>query len=192
MFRAQANNAQLLAWQGDFDGAKAQMAEVRRRCEVRGAESDLMFVYTQTALIEIWSGDYAEAAAVADEALERAEQLGGDNSILGALTVQTAVAAYTGREQLARQMSTRAMDTAARCGAHRTAEVTTMMLAFLEVSLGRHAEALGVLDGILAAFSAIADGYGNHLRDVHSRRRGIAGDPGQGGRRRTPGRRAGG
>lgn len=158
VFRAHANNAQLLAWQGDLDGAKAQMAEVRRRCEERGAESDLMFVYTQSTLFEIWRGDFAEAAAVADEALERAEQLGGDNSILGALTVQTAVAAYTGREQLARQMSTRAMDTAARCGAHRTAEVTTMMLAFLEVSLGRHAEALGVLDGILATFSATPTG----------------------------------
>ena len=158
VFRAQANNAQLLAWQGDLDGARTQMAEVRRRCEERGAESDLMFVYTQSALLEIWRGDFAEAAAAADEALERAEQLGGDNSILGALTVQTAVAAYTGRERLARQMSTRAMDTAARCGAHRTAEVTTMMLAFLEVSLGRHAEALVVLDGILARFSATPTG----------------------------------
>jgi DNA-binding CsgD family transcriptional regulator len=153
VFRAHANNAQLLAWKGDLDGAKAQMAEVRRRCEERGAESDLMFVYTQSALFEIWRGDFTEAAAVADEALERAEQLGGDNSILGALTVQTAVAAYTGREQVARQMSTRALDTAARCGARRTAEVTTTMLAFLEVSLGRHAEALRVLDSTIGTFS---------------------------------------
>ncbi|HYO00966.1 MAG TPA: AAA family ATPase [Mycobacterium sp.] len=83
---------------------------------------------------------------------------GGVNSILGALTVQTGVAAYTGDEPVARQTSTRAVVLAARCGARRTAEVTTMMLAFLEASLGRHAEALRVLDALIAKFPSAPTG----------------------------------
>ncbi len=158
VFRASANDAQLLAWLGDLDGARARMAEVRQRCEERGAESDLMFVATQSVLFEIWRADFTEAANLADEALERAEQLGGDNSLLVALTVQTAAAAYSGRERIARQMSSRALETAARCGAHRTAEVAITMLAFLEVSLGRHAEALHALDAIITAFARTPSG----------------------------------
>lgn len=158
VFRASANNAQLLAWKGDLDGARAQIGEVRRRCEDRGAESDLLFVSVQSVLIEIWRGDLTSARAIAREAVERAEQLGGDQSVLIAQTVQTAVAAYLGRVDDARTHGRLALEAAHRCGALRVGEWPTMMLGFLETSLGNHAGALDVLDDLITAFPSTPTG----------------------------------
>jgi DNA-binding CsgD family transcriptional regulator len=158
VFRACANDAQLLAWKGDMDGARAQIAEVRRRCELRGAESDLLFVDVQSGLIEIYGSDLVAAAELARNAVERAEQLGGNNSILIATTVHTAVCAYTGRVDEARSGWRRAMSAAEQAGAHRIAEWPTMMLGFLEVSLGRYAEALTVLDELISRFPTTPTG----------------------------------
>jgi DNA-binding CsgD family transcriptional regulator len=152
VFRASANEAQLLAWEGKLDAAHAQIAEVGRRSEERGAESDNLFVAVQSVLIDIWRSDLAAAAETARDAVERAEQLGGDSSLLIATTVETAVAAYTGREADARACWARALQAADRCGAHRVAEFPTMMLGFLEVSLGRYAAALAVLEELIATF----------------------------------------
>ena len=158
VFRASANNAQLLAWKGDLDGARAQIAEVRGRCEERGAESDLLFVAVQNVLIEIWRGDLATADEIAHDAVTRAEQLGGDQSELIATTVQTAVAAHRGQQEAARDYGRRALAAAERCGAHRVAEWPTMMLGFLETSLGNYAEALAVLDEMISRFPSTPTG----------------------------------
>jgi DNA-binding CsgD family transcriptional regulator/tetratricopeptide (TPR) repeat protein len=152
VFRASANEAQLLAWEGKLDAARAQIAEVGRRSEERGAESDNLFVAVQSVLIDIWRSDLAAAAETARDAVERAEQLGGDSSLLIATTVETAVAAYTGREADARAAWRRAVQAADRCGAHRVAEFPTMMLGFLEVSLGRYVEALALLEEMITEF----------------------------------------
>jgi DNA-binding CsgD family transcriptional regulator len=152
VFRASANDSQLLAWKGELDAARVQITEVRQRCEERGAESDLLFVAVQTVLIEIWRGDLATADVVARDAVTRAEQVGGDQSELIATTVQTAVAAYLGREADAREHCARALAAAERCGAHRVAEWPTMMLGFLETSLGNYAQALDVLGEMIAKF----------------------------------------
>lgn len=152
VFRASANNAQLLAWQGDLDGARAQIAEVRRRCEERGAESDLLFVAVQNVLIELWRGELDAADAIARDAVARAEQIGGDQSELIATTVRSAVAAYRGHKDDVYEHVRRALKAAERCGAHRVAEWPTMMLGFLETSLGNYAEALDVLEAMITEF----------------------------------------
>lgn len=152
VFRASANNAQLLAWKGELDAAQAQIAEVRRRCEDRGAESDLLFVAVQNVLIEIWRGDLSTADEIARDAVVRAEQVGGDQSELIATTVLTAVSAYRGREEETREHARRALEAAERCGAHRVGEWPTMMLGFLETSLGNYAEALVELDVLITQF----------------------------------------
>jgi DNA-binding CsgD family transcriptional regulator len=158
VFRASANNAQLLAWTGKLDEARSQISVWRRRSEERGADDELLFVAVQSVLIEIWSGNLSEATLLADDAVQRAQQLGGDNSLLMATTVQTAVASYTGRERDAREYGRQALEAGARCGSNRVAEWPAMMLGFLEVSLGRYSEALKVLDPLVAAFPITREG----------------------------------
>jgi DNA-binding CsgD family transcriptional regulator len=158
VFRASANNAQLLAWKGDLDAARVQLNEVRRRCEERGAESDLLFVAVQRVLIEIWNGELGDADEIARDAVARAEQVGGDQSELIATTVLTAVSAYRGSQDDVREHARRALKAAERCGAHRVAEWPTMMLGFLETSLGNYAQALAVLRDMVTKFPSTPTG----------------------------------
>ena len=136
-FCASAVNALIYAWTGQLNIAARQMAAVRDRCVERGAENDMMAVTGYCTLIEMWRGNFAEAAVLADDTMERAEQVGGSRTI--ALTVRAAVAAYAGREQQARADAAAALALARECSSPRLAEWPTMILGFLEVSLGSYA-----------------------------------------------------
>jgi DNA-binding CsgD family transcriptional regulator len=129
------------------------MAAVRDRCVERGAENDLMAVGGYCTLIEIWRGNFAEAALLAEDTMERAAQVGGSRTI--ALTVRAAVATYIGREDQARADAAAALAIADECGVPRLAEWPTMSLGFLEVSLGRYAEALTTLQPMLDVFDSL-------------------------------------
>ena len=152
-FCASAVNALINAWTGQLNVARRQMAAVRDRCVEWGAENHLMVVTGYCTLIEIWRGDFAEAALLAEDSFERAEQVGGSRAI--ALTVRAAVAAYAGREQEARADAAAALRIAEVCHSPRLAEWPTMSLGFLEVSLGRYAEALTTLQPMLDAFDSL-------------------------------------
>ena len=178
-FCASAVNALINAWTGQLSVARRQMAAVRDRCVEWGAENDLMAVTGYCTLIEIWRGDFAEAALLAEDCFERAEQVGGSRAI--ALTVRAAVAAYAGREREARADAAEALRIAEECHTPRLAEWPTMSLGFLEVSLGRYAEALTTLQPMLDAFDRLP-GTEIMTGDVHPRRRG--GDGGVGPSRR--------
>jgi ATP/maltotriose-dependent transcriptional regulator MalT len=154
-FRASANNAHMLAWMGRLDEAHTQMAEVRRQCVERGAETDMMFVSVFGTLIEIWSGRFDDAAAMAEETLERAQQLGGEHMVVIAKTVQAAVAAYTGRANDAREAAVGALEIAHRCGSPRLADWSTISLGFLEVSLRNYPEALTILQPMVSRFAVV-------------------------------------
>ncbi|MEO3760953.1 AAA family ATPase [Mycobacterium sp. B14F4] len=149
-FRASTIKAMLLAWGGHVDEASEQMAQVHHRCVERGSEIAIIFVDVLTALIEIWRGNYQEAARVADETMERADQLGGDHMRVLALTVQSAVAAYRGREAETRDSAAAAIGVSHRSGSPRLAEWAMISLGFLEVSLGRHEQALQILQPLIA------------------------------------------
>ncbi|MDT5207670.1 MAG: hypothetical protein QOF67_85, partial [Mycobacterium sp.] len=152
-FCPSAVNALVCAWTGQLIIARRQMAAVRDRCVERGAENDLMAIAGYSTLIEIWRGNFAEAAVLAQDTMERAEQVGGSRTI--ALTVRAAVAAYAGREQDTRADAAAALVIAHECGVPRLAEWPTMSLGFLEVSLGRHAEALTTLQPMLDGFGQL-------------------------------------
>jgi DNA-binding CsgD family transcriptional regulator len=152
-FCPSAVNALICAWTGKLNIAHRQMAAVRDRCVERGVENDLMAVAGYSTLIEIWRGNFAEAAVLAQDTMERAEQVGGSRTI--ALTVRAAVAAYAGREQDTRADAAAALAIADECGVPRLAEWPTMSLGFLEVSLGRYAEALTTLQPMLDAFGQL-------------------------------------
>jgi len=167
-FCASAVNALIYAWTGQLNIAARQMAAVRDRCVERGAENDMMAVTGYCTLIEMWRGNFAEAAVLADDTMERAEQVGGSRTI--ALTVRAAVAAYAGREQQARTDAAAALALARECSSPRLAEWPTMILGFLEVSLGNYTQALTNLEPMRRRFR-LASRQRDHDRRVHSRRR---------------------
>jgi DNA-binding CsgD family transcriptional regulator len=146
-FCASAVHALVLTWAGKLDEARNVMQSVRLRCTEHGAEADLMAVTGYCTLIEMWRGNFVEAAQLAQHTIEQAEQVGGSRAF--GLTVRAAVAAYTGREGDARADAAAALTIARQCGSLRLAEWPTMSLGFLEVSLGRYAEALSTLQPLL-------------------------------------------
>jgi DNA-binding CsgD family transcriptional regulator len=153
-FCASAVHALVLTWTGELDEARTVMQSVRLRCIERGAEVDMMAVTGYCTLIEMWRGNFAEAAQLAQDTIEQAEQVGGSRAI--ALMVRAAVAAYTGREGDARADAAAALTIARQCGSPRLAEWPSMSLGFLEVSLGRYAEALSTFQPLLETLGAVA------------------------------------
>ncbi|ORB17728.1 helix-turn-helix transcriptional regulator [Mycobacterium noviomagense] len=154
-FRASAINALILACTGRLEEAAAQMRAIRQHCVERGAEGDIVAIAGYSVWADIWQGRFGDAAKAADDAVERAEQLGGDHVLVIPLSVRAAVAAYTGRERDARA-DARAALTAQRGGSPRLPGYwPAMALAFLEVSLGRYAEALTTLQPVLSVFITI-------------------------------------
>lgn len=154
IFRASAENIQLLAMAGRLDEARAAGKAVWQHCEERGAESDLLFVAVHRALVEIWQGRFADAARIAKDAMERAEQLGGDHSLAIALTVRGLTAAYAGDEDQTHADTRRAIEAAQQCGSPRLADWPTMSLGFLQVSLGDYAAAITTLAPLAAQLLA--------------------------------------
>ncbi|MGX9789831.1 ATP-binding protein [Mycobacterium sp. MMS18-G62] len=152
---ASSASALILAWTGQLDEARTQMADVRRRCIERGAESLMIFVSLHSALIEVWRGSFTEATQIAADTIERAEQLGGDYAVAIAKTVRAAVAAYTGSDGAARADARAAMEAAQRCAAPSLTQQPSAILGFLEVSQGNYAEALVKLEPLISRFDAI-------------------------------------
>lgn len=158
VFRASVSNAQLLAWQGDLPAARAQILEVRRRCEERGAESDLLFAAIPELQIELWSGDLDRAEAIVREITERAEEIGGEQTTVMAQTARAVIAAYRGRVGEARIYGGLALEAAELSGARRVGEWPTMMLGFLEASLGNYPAALSILHDLIVKFPKLRIG----------------------------------
>ena len=152
VFRASANNAQLLAWKGELAAARRQIADVRRRSEERGAESDMLYAAIASLQIELWSGDLDRAEAIVREIVQRAEEIGGDQTTVMAQTARTAIAAYRGRVEEARIYGGLALEAAELSGARRVGEWPTMMLGFLETSLGNYSAALNILHDLIVKF----------------------------------------
>lgn len=148
-FRAEASYALMLSWLGELDAARERLAQVRRQCVDRGAETDLVLVAVYGTLIELWSGHYDAAGALAAETFERAQQLGGDHFRVLAHNMLAVVAAHTGREQDVRENARAAIELAKRYDSPRLPDWAVIALGFLEVSLGRHEQALQVLGPLI-------------------------------------------
>ena len=154
-FRADSAGAQLLSWAGRLDEAREHVANLRRRCIERGADTDMLFVDVWTTLIDVWRADFIEAADRADDAMERAEQIGGDHGLVIALTVRGLVKAYSGREHQARTDANAAIEAADRFGAPLLAEWPRMTLGFLGVSVGDYEQALEDLQPLVSKFEGL-------------------------------------
>ena len=151
---ASAINAVLLMWTGDVEVAADQLRAVRHRLLDRGADTEMLWVSMNGAMIALLRGRYAEAAADAQETVERAERLGGDHARSIGLTMRGTVAAYTGDQDGARRDLRAAIALARSCRSPH-ARLAASALGFLEVSVGAYAEALTVLEPLLSEFDSI-------------------------------------
>jgi DNA-binding CsgD family transcriptional regulator len=154
-FSASAVDALILAYTGRIDEARTRMLAVHARCVDRGADRNMMAVAGYSALIEMWSGNFTKAAALANESVECAQQLGGGSVDIIGLSIRAAVYAHAGREVEALADADVALRAAEACGAPRMAEWPLMAKGFIEVSLGKHEEALVTLAPLVSRLGDI-------------------------------------
>ena len=154
-FNASACDALIHACIGRLDEARDKMTAVRRRCQDRGADRNMLNALSYSALVEMWSGNLTEAVAFADEAVQRAQQLGSGAVDVIALSIRAAVFAHAGREDEALADADIALTAAYACDAPRMAEWPLMARGFLALSQGRYAETLTALEPLVARFDLI-------------------------------------
>lgn len=156
VFRPSMQQALLLEWIGRFDDAHKVLHALQRRCAERGEESEQIVVAQHLVFTAIWRGDFAEAGLVTEDSEERARHVGGATPVFLVSTMRAVLAAYAGQEAEARQAISEALDVGTGTGSIRLTERLLATLGFLEVSLGRHAEALLALEPMLARFDPAA------------------------------------
>ncbi|BDX34657.1 LuxR family transcriptional regulator [Mycobacterium antarcticum] len=149
--RANVQSALLSAWNGELDSARDELAVIKRRSVEYGEDGDLIFATFHIGILSVWRGEFDALAAEAEEAMERALQLNGDVPRYVALTVTALWTAHAGEVEEARRTCAEGLAAGLRSGAANLSGWPVMTEGFLEVSLGRYAEALAVLDPLLAA-----------------------------------------
>lgn len=133
------------------------MTAIRQRCAERGEDNELIFLGFHATLVNTWRGDYAAARTIADEIADRAMQLGGDLPMFVAYTVRALVGSYTGDVDAVRRDTAYAEAAGRRCSSQRLVETPITTMGFLEVSLGRHEQALAVLEPLIDGLSRAPD-----------------------------------
>ena len=154
-FSASACDALIATCTGRLDEARDKMTAVRRRCQDRGADRNMLNALSYSALVEMWSGNLTEAAAFSGDAVERAQQLGSGAVDVIALSIRAAVFAHAGRADDALADADVALAAAYACDAPRMAEWPLMAKGFLELSQGRSADALATLEPLIARFDLV-------------------------------------
>lgn len=162
-FRACAVRAITHAWTGELEAARVEAIVVRKLCLDRGAESDVMMFDAHTALADVWRGDFVAAEMVAEEAIERAEHIDTQNLRGVALAIRATVVAHMGRAADARNDAEAALAIARQTDTPQLGIRAATALGFVELSLGNHAEALAVLEPLIAAFGFLP---GNEMRNL--------------------------
>jgi DNA-binding NarL/FixJ family response regulator len=155
-FRASAVDALLMAWTGRLEESAAALDALRTRLVQRGGEIEMLFVAYHSVQVNVWLGRYAEARQFAEDTFRRVEEIGGAAMRGIGLTMRGWVAVHAGQEHEARADLTTAVETAARSGSSTWwVDLALTGLARLEVSAGRHAEALNILAPMLAVADTV-------------------------------------
>jgi DNA-binding CsgD family transcriptional regulator len=149
-FSASAVDALAPAWQGRLGESQSKLRSVLARAAGRGGETDVQWLQYHAAMVDVWLGRYADAARKADEMRTRAAQLGGAHVRVLAAVPAALAAAYTGRERDARREIEDALAEPTTYDGRWRTTWPPMVLAFLEESLGNHAQALSVVQPLLS------------------------------------------
>lgn len=151
-FSGRVVRAVVSAWTGRLTEGRTQLAEARARYAARGSDVDLLWIQYHSVMTDIKLGRHLAATHLADDMLLGAEQLGGIAARVLAAEPRALLAALDGRESDARTETDLVLD--------RALEDEPLMvglrtvLGFLELSLGRHADAVEVLSPLLTRRSA--------------------------------------
>jgi DNA-binding CsgD family transcriptional regulator len=143
-------HALLLQWHGDLAAARSRFTELRRRAVDQGDVHALPFIAFQLARVELQLGDWDSAEAHARECREMTDLGGFVGEESYACTIEALVAAHRGRADTARAAVARGLQSAEAFGTEPAALELRATLGFLELSLGRFAEAAQPLDALRA------------------------------------------
>ena len=137
-------------WWEQLDDAKASFERMLAVAEEIGDESSVPYIRVLLAQTECLSGRFDEAAAHADEGVLRAEQVGQQTLVAYALALRALADAHRGDEDGARSAAAQALALAGSTSGRPAEHFATAALGLLELSLGRNAEAVGVLAPLVA------------------------------------------
>jgi DNA-binding CsgD family transcriptional regulator len=140
-WRATTVLGEFLKYTDDFAGARVILEAAHREAVEEGDESSLPDILGHLAELELWCGDWERAARYADECVEVAEQTGQRTMIGVNLYSRGLVNAHLGRADLARCDAEAGLASGEEHGDPWVAGISLWVLGFLELSLGRLAEA---------------------------------------------------
>ncbi len=135
-WRATTVLGEFLKYTDDFDAARVILEAVEE-----GDEGSLPDILGHLAELELWCGDWERAARYADECVEAAERTGQGTMIGVNLYSRGLVNAHLGRADLARCDAEAGLASGEEHGDPWVAGISLWVLGFLELSLGRLAEA---------------------------------------------------
>jgi DNA-binding CsgD family transcriptional regulator len=141
VMRPRSYLALMLGLVDDLNGALAGYEELRRQALEHGDEFSLAIILGRTGQFEFLAGEWEEALAhieAGEEVLLQAGQLSNHGFLLA---LRALVEAHLGHVRSARQAAERALELAVRVDAALVRSTASWALGFLELSLGRPAEA---------------------------------------------------
>ena len=137
-------------WWEQLDAAKASFEQMLAVADEIGDESSVPYIRVLLAQTECLRGRFDEAAAHADDGALRAEQVGQQTLVAYALALRALADAHRGDEDGARAAAEEALGLAGSTSGRPAEHFATAALGLLELSLGRNAEAVGVLAPLVA------------------------------------------
>jgi ATP/maltotriose-dependent transcriptional regulator MalT len=150
--------AVLKLWIGRYDEARAELTALRLAATDSGDESDLAYLLTWLAALELVSGDLAAAEALADEAATHAALAGSEFNRAWALSQRATVRAYRGDAGAARADAEAATAICARFEAPLPMLWVAAALGMLELSRGDAGAAWAALEPFAEALEARGGG----------------------------------
>lgn len=145
-YQATAVAALIAGWTLDLDRACADMEVVKRNLTQSGDEIHILWAASHLVTFQVWRGRYDLAELVVQEITERAQQMGTGHVMITAHGAMATVGSYTGSPDDVRAAARTAVDIAHGNGSGYLAIAPAAALAFLELSLGNHADALDAVD----------------------------------------------
>ena len=148
----------LKLWTGRYEEAREELTALRLAAVDSGDESDLAYLLTWIASLELIGGDLAAAERHVDEAVADAALAGSEFNRAWALAQRAMVEAYRGDADATRAAAAEAAEICARFEATNPMLWVSAALGVLELSLGDPAAAWAALEPVAAAIAGRPDG----------------------------------